>query len=155
MILLKNDKNTLPLDRSRIKKLAVVGPNAGDVHLGGYSENPGRGVSVLQGLKDKAGAGVEIAFAEGTRITEEPASWDRNDIVAGDPAKNTQRIADAVKIARTADVIVAVIGTNESTSREAYADNHTSATWPCSNSPATSRSSSISSTPPASRSSRC
>jgi len=39
-------------------------------------------------------------------------------------SKNAQRIADAVRIARTADVIVAVIGTNESTSREAYADNH-------------------------------
>jgi beta-glucosidase len=124
MVLLKNDRNTLPLDRSRIKKLAVVGPNAGDVHLGGYSESPGRGVSVLQGLKDKAGAGVEIAFAEGTRITEEPASWDRNEVTAGDPVKNAQRIADAVKLAKTADTIVAVIGTNESTSREAYADNH-------------------------------
>ncbi len=124
MVLLKNDNHTLPLDRTKVKKIAVVGPNAADVHLGGYSEQPGRGVSVLQGIKDKAGAGVEIASAEGTRITEEPASWDRNDIVAGDPTKNTQRIADAVKIARTADVIVAVIGTNESTSREAYADNH-------------------------------
>jgi len=124
MVLLKNDKNTLPLDRTKIKKLAVVGPNAGDVHLGGYSENPGRGVSVLQGLKDKAGAGMEIAYAEGTRITEEPASWDRNEVNAGDPVKNAQRIAEAVKLARTADAIVAVVGTNESTSREAYADNH-------------------------------
>jgi beta-glucosidase-like glycosyl hydrolase len=124
MVLLKNDNNALPLDRSKIKKLAVIGPNAADVHLGGYSENPGRGVSVLQGIKDKAGAGIEIASAEGTRITEEPASWDRNEIIAGDPAKNAQRIADAVKIARTADAVVAVIGTNESTSREAYADNH-------------------------------
>jgi beta-glucosidase len=124
MVLLKNDNHTLPLDRSRVKKLAVVGPNAGDVHLGGYSENPGRGVSVLQGMKDKAGAAIEIAYSEGPRITEEPASWDRNEVVAGDPAKNAQRIADAVKIARTADAIVAVIGTNESTSREAYADNH-------------------------------
>jgi beta-glucosidase-like glycosyl hydrolase len=124
MVLLKNDRNALPLDRTKIKKLAVVGPNAGDVHLGGYSENPGRGISVLQGLKDKAGTGIEIAFAEGTRITEAPASWDRNEVIAGDPAKNAQRIADAVKIARTADAVIAVIGTNESTSREAYADNH-------------------------------
>jgi beta-glucosidase len=124
MVLLKNEASTLPLDRAKIHKLAVVGPNAGDVHLGGYSEQPGRGVSVLQGIKDKAGAGIEIAYAEGPRITEEPASWDRNAIVAGDPVKNAQRIADAVKLARTADAIVAVVGTNESTSREAYADNH-------------------------------
>ena len=124
IVLLKNDNSVLPLDRTKVHRLVVVGPNAADVHLGGYSENPGRGVSVLQGIRDKAGPGVEIASAEGTRITEEPASWDRNQITAGDPAKNAQRIADAVKIARTADAIVAVIGTNESTSREAYADNH-------------------------------
>ena len=124
IVLLRNENHALPLDRAKIHKLAVVGPNAADVHLGGYSESPGRGVSVLQGIKDAAGAGVEIASAEGTRITEEPASWDRNQITAGDPAKNAQRIADAVRIARTADAIVAVIGTNESTSREAYADNH-------------------------------
>lgn len=124
IVLLKNESGVLPLDRAKVHRLAVVGPNAADVHLGGYSESPGRGVSVLQGIKDKAGAGVEIASAEGTRITEEPASWDRNQITAGDPGKNAQRIAEAVKIARTADAIVAVIGTNESTSREAYADNH-------------------------------
>jgi beta-glucosidase len=124
MVLLKNEGHALPLDRTKIKRLAVVGPNAADVHLGGYSEQPGRGVSVLQGLKDKAGPGVEIAYSEGTRITEEPASWDRNQITPGDPVKNAQRIADAVKVARSADAIVAVIGTNESTSREAYADNH-------------------------------
>ena len=50
IVLLKNDNNLLPLDRSRLKTLAVIGPNAGRVHLGGYSDNPGRGVSVLQAL---------------------------------------------------------------------------------------------------------
>jgi beta-glucosidase len=124
LVLLKNDNNLLPLDRSKVHKLAVVGPNAADVHLGGYSEDPGRGISVLQGLRDKAGRGVEIVYAEGTRITESPASWGNNEVTAADPAKNAQRIAEAIGIARTADAIVAVIGTNESTSREAYADNH-------------------------------
>ncbi len=115
IVLLKNDNNTLPLDRAKIRKLAVVGPNAADVHLGGYSEDPGRGVSVLQGIKDKAGRGVEVASAEGARITESPASWGNNEVVPADPAKNAQRIAEAVRTARTADAIVAVIGTNEST----------------------------------------
>jgi beta-glucosidase len=123
LILLKNEKQTLPLDRTKIKTLAVVGPNAGDLHLGGYSEDPGRGVSILQGIKDKAGA-VKVVFSEGVRITEEPPDWGRDKVVPADAAKNTQRIADAVKVAKTADAIVAVVGTNESTSREAYADNH-------------------------------
>jgi len=101
----------------------VIGPNAADLHLGGYSENPGRGVSILQGIKDKAGA-VRIVSAEGCRITEEPPDWNKDQVVPADATKNRQRIADAVKLARTADAIVAVIGTNESTSREAWADNH-------------------------------
>jgi beta-glucosidase-like glycosyl hydrolase len=123
LILLKNDKQALPLDRAKIHTLAVIGPNAADLHLGGYSEDPGRGVSILQGIKDKAGA-VKVVSAEGCRITEEPPDWGRDTVVPADAAKNAQRIADAVKVARTADAVVAVVGTNESTSREAYADNH-------------------------------
>jgi beta-glucosidase len=122
LILLKNDA-ALPLDRARIHTVAVVGPNAADLHLGGYSADPGRGISILQGMKDKAGA-VKIIYAEGCRITEGAADWNRDQVVPADPVKNAQRIAAAVRIARTADAIVAVIGTNESTSREAWADNH-------------------------------
>ena len=122
LVLLKND-GALPLDRAHVQTLAVIGPNAADVHLGGYSENPGRGTSILQGIKDQAGA-VKIVYAEGSRITESPADWNRNDVTPADPVKNAQRIAEAVAVAKTADAIVAVVGTNESTSREAYADNH-------------------------------
>ncbi len=123
LILLKNDTGTLPLNRAALHTLAVVGPDAADVHLGGYSDNPGRGVSILQGIRDKAGA-MKVVYAEGCRITEEPPDWNRNEVVPADPGKNRQRIAEAARVARTADAVVAVIGTNESTSREAWADNH-------------------------------
>ena len=53
--LLKNENNLLPLNPSALKSIAVIGPNAAQVHLGGYSDDPGRGVSVLQGIKDKVG----------------------------------------------------------------------------------------------------
>ncbi len=43
IILLKNQDHLLPLDASKYKHIAVIGPNAADVHLGGYSDNPGRG----------------------------------------------------------------------------------------------------------------
>ena len=62
--------------------------------------------------------------SEGTRITEEPPNWDRDAVAFGDPARNRQRIQEAVKVARQADAVVLAIGTNESTSREAWADNH-------------------------------
>jgi len=51
LVLLKNDKNLLPLDLDRLKTIAVIGPNAADVHLGGYSRDPGQGVSVLAGIR--------------------------------------------------------------------------------------------------------
>ena len=101
LVLLKND-GALPLDRAQVQTLAVIGPNAADVHLGGYSEDPGRGDSILQGIKNKAGT-VKVVFAEGCRITEGPADWNRNEVTPADPAKNAQRIAEAVAIARTAD----------------------------------------------------
>ena len=124
IVLLKNEGGVLPLDRAKLKRLAVIGPNAADVHLGGYSNNPGRGVSLLDGIKQKAGAGVEVLYAEGTRITEHPANWYRDDVVFGDPQKNKARIEEAVGVAKQADAVVLVIGTNESTSREAWADSH-------------------------------
>jgi beta-glucosidase len=45
-------------------------------------------------------------------------------VVFGDPQKNKARIEEAVGVAKQADAVVLVIGTNESTSREAWADSH-------------------------------
>jgi beta-glucosidase len=127
IVLLKNNAGALPLDRTKLKTLAVIGPNAKGVHLGGYSVDPGRGVDVLTGIQDKVGASVRVVYAEGTRITEEQASfatWYKDEVVAGDSAKNRERIAEAARVAAGADAVVLVLGGNESTSREAWADNH-------------------------------
>jgi beta-glucosidase len=124
IVLLKNDAGLLPLDRNRLKTLAVIGPNAKGLHLGGYSSNPGRGVDVFDGIQAAAGAGVRLTYSEGTRITEQPADWNADKVELGDPAKNRERIAAAAAVAKAADAIVLVLGTNESTSREAWADNH-------------------------------
>jgi len=124
IILLKNQNNLLPLDRAKIKTIAVIGPNAEKLHLGGYSDNPGRGVSILQGIKDKAGNEIKVTFAEGCRITESEADWNADKVVAADPLLNAKRIAEAVPVARAADAVLLVLGENESTAREAWAENH-------------------------------
>jgi beta-glucosidase len=124
IVLLKNQGGLLPLDRGRVKTLAVIGPNAKGLHLGGYSRDPGRGVDVLAGITARAGAGVTVVHAEGVRITEHDANWNADTVVLGDPARNRERIKDAVAVARQTDAIVLAIGTNESVSREAWADNH-------------------------------
>ena len=123
IILLKNDKNLLPLDRTKYKRIAVIGPNAADVHLGGYSDKPGRGVSILQGIKDKLGDS-RVVYSEGCRITETPPDWDADKVVLGDPVLNAKRIQAAVETAKTADAVILVLGENEQTSREAWAVDH-------------------------------
>lgn len=69
--LLKNEKDTLPLDLTRIKRVAVIGPNAAVARLGGSgsaSVNPSYAVSLLDGLRTRLGDGVEISYAEGCSL---------------------------------------------------------------------------------------
>ncbi len=124
IILLKNQGNFLPLDRKKYKRIAVIGPNAADAHLGGYSGEPVHTVSVLQGIKDKVGSTAEVLYSEGCKITETPPDWGADKVVLGDPALNAKRIADAVLVAKKADLVILVLGENEQTSREAWAENH-------------------------------
>ena len=124
IILLKNQNNLLPLDKSKYKRIAVIGPNAAEVHLGGYSDNPGRGVSILEGIREKVGRNAEVLYSEGCKITETAPDWNADKVVLGDPALNAKRIVEAVKVAKKSDLVVLVLGENEQTSREAWAPNH-------------------------------
>ena len=122
--LLKNQNGLLPLDLSKTKRIAVIGPNAADVHLGGYSGVPGRGISILQGIRNKVGNKAEVLYAEGVRITESKPDWNADKVVPADPELDTKRIAEAVATLQRADIGIAVVGENEQTVREAWAENH-------------------------------
>jgi beta-glucosidase len=124
IILLKNQNSLLPLDKSKYKHIAVIGPNAADLHLGGYSNKPGRGVSLLQAVKDKVGSSSEVLYSEGCKITETLPDWDADKVVLGDPALNAKRIQEAAAVARKADIVILALGENEQTSREEWATNH-------------------------------
>jgi len=124
LILLKNQNNLLPLDAAKYKHIAVIGPDAADVHLGGYSDKSGRGISILEGIKNRVGRAAEVLYAEGTKITETLPDWDADKVILGDPDRNAKRIAEAVKTAQKSDVIILVLGDNEQTSREAWAPEH-------------------------------
>jgi beta-glucosidase len=124
IVLLKNENNLLPLDRSRLKTLAVIGPNAARVHLGGYSDNPGRSVSVLQGVTEKAGPQIKVVYAEGCKITKEGGNWFADTATPSDEAEDRKLIAEAVDTARSADAVLLAIGGNEDTNKEAWAPNH-------------------------------
>lgn len=123
IVLLKNENNTLPLSTATLNRIAVIGPNAGSTVLGGYSDTPRQTVSILEGIKAKVGDDVQIDYAEGVRISEDPSWWD-DEIVLADRDENLARIKEAVATAQNADLIVLAIGGNEDTSREAWAEIH-------------------------------
>src|SRR6185369_4780528 len=124
IVLLKNNNNLLPLDRGAIKSIAVIGPNANRAHLGGYSDKPGRGISVLQGITDKVGSAIKVNYAEGCKITQEGGDWWADSSHLSDPAVDTKLLAEAVESAKTSDVAVVVVGSNEDTNKEGWANNH-------------------------------
>ena len=125
MVLLRNYNHLLPLDLTKLHSIAVIGPNAAVAHVGGYSRRPGHEVSILQGIRDYVGTRAKINYAEGCKITDAPEGWRgwyANDVKLApeDPAA----IAEAVAAARKSDVAILVVGENESTNREAWAENH-------------------------------
>ena len=126
VILLKNEKNLLPLDLTKLKTIAVIGPNAAGVHLGGYSRDPLHGVSLLQGIKDRVGNRANVVYAEGCKITDQNDwhGWFANDVKLIDPATQLDSVKAAAEAAKKADVAILVVGENESTNREAWSENH-------------------------------
>jgi len=121
--LLKNENQTAPLDLSAVKTIAVIGPNADRGLLGGYSGVPKHNVTVLEGIRQKVGKRAKVLYSEGCKITI-GGSWNQDEVVPSDPEEDRKAIAEAVKVAKKADVIVLAIGGNEQTSREAWGLNH-------------------------------
>ena len=127
VVLLKNEKNLLPLDPGKLKTVAVIGPNAADVHLGGYSREPGHGVSILDGIRARVGSAANVVYAEGCQITTAKQGWRgwyENDVKLADPQAQVAKVAAAAELARKASVAIVVVGENESTNREAWSENH-------------------------------
>jgi beta-glucosidase len=123
IVLLKNAGGLLPLDKAKIKTIAVIGPNAEPCRLGGYSGIPKRCVGVLRGIKEAAGNGIKVMWAPGVVITR-GSDWWADKVETSTPDEDLRTIDDAVAVARKADVVVLAVGDSEQTSREAWAPNH-------------------------------
>ncbi len=115
IVLLKNEGNLLPLDLKKYKTIAVIGPDAASVHLGGYSRPPAPGdVSLLQGIRHRAGSGAHVVYSEGCQIT----AGTRRHVELPNPKTQLESIRAATEIARKADVAILVLGGNEATCHE-------------------------------------
>jgi beta-glucosidase len=123
IILLKNERNLLPLDPKKLRTVAVIGPNGNRSLLGGYSGTPRFDSTVFEGIKNKLGDRAEVVYSEGCKITKGGA-WNIDEVVPPDPVEDRRLIKEAVRVAEDADVIILAIGGNEQTSREAWGLNH-------------------------------
>jgi beta-glucosidase len=126
MVLLKNENKTLPLDSLSVKTLAVIGPNAAEIHLGTYSIVPMRGVSVLDGLTAFSKDRFKLVYAKGCHLTlNEKCHWRLNEKpILSDRAEDEKLIREAGKIARKSDAVILVLGENEILNREAWNEDH-------------------------------
>lgn len=119
IVLLKNEGNLLPLDKDKIRTLAVVGPNADEVSFAQTHYGPlaTASVSVRKGLEEALKGKGRILYAKGCELVDE--NWPDSEIFPSEPTKEELRqMNDAVKLARKADAVIAVIGGGQRTCGE-------------------------------------
>lgn len=119
IVLLKNDKNVLPLQKSGT--VAVIGPLAQDTQnlLGMWSGScDQKSATVVDAVKEALGASGKVIYAQGCNFTNEEKLAQESGVVC-DPAQNTRLVREAVAAARQADKVIAVLGEPRSWSGEA------------------------------------
>jgi len=124
-VLLKHNNKTLPLKRAT--SIALVGPLANDKNnmLGTWavSGDPQKSVPVMDGMKNVGGSSLNIRYAKGANITDDP-NLARQANVFGlrvdiDKRSTDEMLQEALSIARQSDVVVAVVGEASEMSGEA------------------------------------
>jgi beta-glucosidase len=71
IVLLRNEHGVLPLSK-RVRSIAVIGADAAEARLGGYTAPNATGVSVLTGIRDALGGSTRVRFAPGPgRVSRE------------------------------------------------------------------------------------
>ncbi|MEG1749236.1 MAG: glycoside hydrolase family 3 C-terminal domain-containing protein [Tannerellaceae bacterium] len=111
IVLLKNEKGFLPLSKEKVKKLAVIGPNADEVKslTSRYGSHNPHVITGLQGLKDLLGKGCDIKYAKGCNVRDK--QYPESDIQYFEMSdKENSDIREAVDIAKEADVAIVFVG---------------------------------------------
>lgn len=102
MVLLKNN-GVLPLDRSKLKSIAVIGPNADSQEIlkGNYSGTASRYVTLLEGIRDAVGDDTRVYYSEGCHLFKNRVE---------DLGQPNDRIAEAVAVAELSDAVILCLG---------------------------------------------
>jgi beta-glucosidase len=128
MVLLKNDKQILPLKKSGT--IAVIGPlgNSKKDMIGTWAiaGNQDKICSVVEGMKNVGGNSVTVLYAKGSELTDNPLLLKSDPLFSPDQKKSSETVTspeqllkEALQTAEKADVIVAVLGESTAWSGEA------------------------------------
>ena len=107
LVLLKNN-GILPLNKEKIKNIAVIGPNANsrDALVGNYHGTSSRYITVLEGIQDYLGDDARVWYSEGCH------KW-RESIEFLSKHDKPDELAEAQAICELSDVVILVLGLDE------------------------------------------
>ena len=107
LVLLKNEDNFLPLDKSKLHTIGVIGPNADSrkALVGNYEGTASRYITVLEGIEDYVGDDVKVYYSEACDLWKDRTSG---------LAQADDRISEAKAVCEVSDVIIAVMGLDSS-----------------------------------------
>lgn len=102
LVLLKNEKNLLPLDKSKVHTIGIIGPNANNRQalIGNYEGTASRYVTTLEGFQDYLGDDVRIFYSEGCHLYQEKIGM----------GEKNNRVAEVQTVCKESDVIIACMG---------------------------------------------
>ncbi|MBR4719970.1 MAG: glycoside hydrolase family 3 C-terminal domain-containing protein [Lachnospiraceae bacterium] len=105
MVLLKND-DFLPVNKNAVNKIGVIGPDANSrvALIGNYHGTASRYTTILEGIQDEVGANTTVLYSQGSHLY-----LDRVEPLA---VKN-DRLAEALVVAEHSDIVVLVLGLDE------------------------------------------
>ncbi|MBO9570647.1 MAG: glycoside hydrolase family 3 C-terminal domain-containing protein [Chitinophagaceae bacterium] len=111
LVLLKNEKNILPLALERYKNILVTGPLADETSqaISRYGPSNKKVISVLEGIQNFVGKKSSISYVKGCEAAD--ATWPESEIIDTPlTQQETDDMNKAVEAAKQNDIIIAVMG---------------------------------------------
>lgn len=107
MVLLKNENNLLPLNKDKIKSIAVIGPNANSRQalIGNYCGTASNYITILEGIQAAVTPDTRVYYSEGCHLYKDKVE---------DLAMSKDRFSEALSAAEAADVVVMCLGLDAS-----------------------------------------
>ncbi len=107
VVLLKNENNTLPLQKDKIKTIGVIGPNGNNrkALVGNYEGTASEYITVLEGIQRYVGDDVRVMFSEGCHLCK-----NKTQVLATE----NDRMSEVRAVADMSDVLIACMGLDAS-----------------------------------------